>query len=45
MSIRRPILLVEDDGNDVERTLSAPGEIGIANPIVALCDGAEALDL
>jgi CheY-like chemotaxis protein len=40
----RPILLVEDDANDVDLTLSALGEFGIANPIVVLRDGAEALD-
>jgi CheY-like chemotaxis protein len=40
----RPILLVEDDPNDVELALTALAEHNLANPIVVLRDGAEALD-
>jgi CheY-like chemotaxis protein len=40
----RPILLVEDDANDVELTLTALAEHNLANPIVVLRDGAEAMD-
>jgi CheY-like chemotaxis protein len=38
------ILLVEDNVNDVELTLAALGEIHLANEVVVLRDGAEALD-
>jgi CheY-like chemotaxis protein len=44
MSELRPILLVEDDANDVELTLTALAEHNLANPVVVLRDGAEALD-
>jgi CheY-like chemotaxis protein len=44
MSELRPILLVEDDANDVELTLNALAEHNLANPIVVLRDGVEALD-
>jgi CheY-like chemotaxis protein len=40
----RPILLVEDDPNDVELALTALAEHNLANPIVVLRDGTEALD-
>lgn len=38
------ILLVEDDPQDVELTLEALGEYGLANEIVVARDGVEALD-
>jgi CheY-like chemotaxis protein len=38
------ILLVEDSPNDVELTLSALGESGLANEVVWVQDGQEALD-
>jgi CheY-like chemotaxis protein len=38
------ILLVEDDPNDVELTLSALAENGLANEVVVARDGEEALD-
>jgi CheY-like chemotaxis protein len=44
MSELRPILLVEDDANDIELTLTALAEHNLANPILALRDGVEALD-
>jgi CheY-like chemotaxis protein len=40
----RPILLAEDNANDVELTLAALRGHGIANQIVVVGDGAEALD-
>jgi CheY-like chemotaxis protein len=40
----KTILLVEDNPNDVELTLEALSEYRIANQIVVLHDGAEALD-
>ena len=40
----RPILLAEDNGNDVELILAAFQETGIVNPIAVTRDGAEALD-
>ena len=40
----RPILLVEDDANDVELTLTALAQHNLANQIVVLRDGAAALD-
>jgi CheY-like chemotaxis protein len=40
----RPILLVEDDANDVELTLTALAQHNLANKIVVVRDGAEALD-
>jgi CheY-like chemotaxis protein len=40
----RPIVLVEDDANDVELTLLALAEHNLANPIVVLRDGVAALD-
>ena len=38
------ILLVEDDPYDVELTLAALGEHHLANKVMVVCDGAEALD-
>ena len=38
------ILLVEDDPNDVELTLSALAENGLANEVLVARDGEEALD-
>jgi CheY-like chemotaxis protein len=40
----RPILLAEDNPNDVELTLSALHTLNLANEIVIVGDGAEALD-
>lgn len=40
-----PVLLVEDNPNDVELTIRAFTKSGIANPIVVAHDGVEALDL
>jgi two-component system response regulator len=40
----RPILLVEDNPMDVDLTLQAFNEHGVANPIVLCRDGEEALD-
>lgn len=44
MSNLRPILLVEDEPNDVEMTLMALTEINLADQVLCLRDGAEALD-
>lgn len=38
------IVLVEDNPNDVELTLAALSEINLANEVVVVRDGAEALD-
>jgi CheY-like chemotaxis protein len=40
----RPILIAEDNANDVELTLAALRGHGIANQIIVVRDGAEALD-
>ncbi|CAN5701362.1 response regulator [soil metagenome] len=40
----KPILLVEDNPDDVELTRIAFAEAKIANPLVVVGDGAEALD-
>jgi CheY-like chemotaxis protein len=40
----RPILLAEDNPNDVELTLTALHALNLANEIVVVSDGAEALD-
>jgi two-component system, response regulator len=40
----RPILLIEDNPMDVDLTLQAFNEHGVANPIVLCRDGEEALD-
>jgi len=42
-SVLRPILLVEDNPNDVELTLIALEKTRLANPVVSLRDGEEAL--
>jgi len=39
-----PILLVEDDPNDLELTLAALAENNLANNVVSVRDGEEALD-
>lgn len=44
MTEMRRILLAEDDPNDVELTLSALGENNLANEVVVVNDGVEALD-
>lgn len=44
MSNERPILLVEDNPDDVELTIHALEENGVRNPVVVAKDGAEALD-
>ncbi len=43
MNVLRPILLVEDNPNDVELTLIALEKTRLANPVVSLRDGEEAL--
>ncbi len=40
----RPIVLAEDDANDVELTMLALAEHNLANPVVVLRDGVAALD-
>jgi len=42
--VLRPILLVEDNPNDIELTMIALEKSRIANPVVSVRDGAEALD-
>jgi CheY-like chemotaxis protein len=42
--VLRPILLVEDNPNDIELTLIALEKSRLANPVVSVRDGAEALD-
>lgn len=44
MSDLKRILLAEDNPNDVELTLNALGENNLANEVVVVRDGAEALD-
>ncbi len=44
MTDMRRILLAEDDPNDVELTLTALGENHLANEVVVVNDGVEALD-
>lgn len=44
MSHLRPILLAEDNPNDVELTLTALHSLNLANEIVVVNDGAQALD-
>lgn len=44
MSAIRAILLAEDNPNDVELTLSALEDIHLANQVLVVGDGAEALD-
>lgn len=40
----RPILLVEDNPNDIELTMIALERARLANPVISVRDGAEALD-
>jgi CheY-like chemotaxis protein len=42
--LRRPILLAEDNPNDVELTLNALHRLNLPNEIIVVNDGAEALD-
>jgi CheY-like chemotaxis protein len=42
--VLRPILLVEDNPNDIELTLIALEKVRLANPVVSVRDGVEALD-
>lgn len=44
MSTLRPILLAEDNPNDVELTLTALHSLNLANEIVVVHDGADVLD-
>lgn len=44
MTEQKPILLVEDEPNDVEMTLLALAEVNLADQVLCLRDGAEALD-
>jgi CheY-like chemotaxis protein len=44
MNALKTILLVEDDPNDVELTVEALAEYRVANEVMVLHDGAEALD-
>ena len=44
MTDMRRILLAEDDPNDVELTLTALGENNLANEVVVVNDGVEALE-
>ncbi|HLH34525.1 MAG TPA: response regulator [Alloacidobacterium sp.] len=44
MNLLKPILLVEDNPNDVELTLTALSSTGLANDVVVTRDGAEAKD-
>ena len=44
MADLRPILLVEDNANDLELTLAALAKCQLANEIIVARDGAEALD-
>jgi CheY-like chemotaxis protein len=44
MSLLKPILLVEDNPNDLELTLTALSNTGLANDVVVTRDGADARD-
>jgi CheY-like chemotaxis protein len=44
MNDLRPILLVEDNPHDIELTLTALQQCNIANQVIVLRDGVEALD-
>jgi len=44
MSTLKSILLVEDNPNDVEMTLAALAEYNLANDVIVVNDGEEALD-
>jgi CheY-like chemotaxis protein len=45
MTELRPILLVEDNANDLELTLAALEKSRLANPVLVARDGVEALEL
>ncbi|HSH95944.1 MAG TPA: response regulator [Roseimicrobium sp.] len=42
--MNKPILLVEDDENDVFLLTKAMKRLGIANPVQIACDGQQAID-
>ena len=44
MNDLKRILLVEDNPHDIELTLRALAKYNLANSIVVVCDGEEALD-
>ena len=44
MAEQKPILLVEDNANDIELTLAALAETRLADEVVVVRDGADALD-
>jgi CheY-like chemotaxis protein len=44
MTSLRPILLVEDSLRDLELTLAALSRCQLANEVIVMCDGAEALE-
>jgi CheY-like chemotaxis protein len=44
MPLLRPILLAEDNSNDVELTLTALHSLNLANEIIVVKDGSEVLD-
>jgi CheY-like chemotaxis protein len=44
IAVLKRIVLAEDNANDVELTLAALSEINLANEVVVVRDGAEALD-
>src|SRR5215212_6507088 len=44
MATLRPILLAEDNPNDIELTLTALHSLNLANEIVVVNDGAQVLD-
>src|SRR5689334_132301 len=44
MSKLRPILIAEDNANDVELTLAALQRLKLGNELVVVRDGAEAID-
>jgi CheY-like chemotaxis protein len=44
MPYLRPVLLAEDNANDVELVLAAFRQAGLANEVIVARDGAEALD-
>jgi CheY-like chemotaxis protein len=44
MPYRKPILLVDDNINDVELEMNALRRVGVANPVVTARHGGEALD-
>ena len=44
MNPLKPILLVEDSANDIELTLAALEDSHVANPVIVLRNGAEAIE-